>query len=46
MQVTVVSDKEIERMQETTRQAMYKFANEGHTKLIKELQGDLEKLRK
>ena len=46
MQVTVVSDKEIERMQETTRQAMYKFANDGHTKLIKELQSDLEKLRK
>jgi tripartite ATP-independent transporter DctP family solute receptor len=46
MQVTVVSDKEIARMQDTTRQAMYKFANDGHTKLIKELQTDLEKLRK
>jgi len=46
MQITVVSDKEIERMQETTRQAMYKFANDGHTKLIKDLQAELEKLRK
>ncbi len=46
MQVTVVSDKEIERMQETTRQAMFKFASDGHTSLVKELQSDLEKLRK
>ncbi|HYD63705.1 MAG TPA: TRAP transporter substrate-binding protein [Noviherbaspirillum sp.] len=46
MQITVVSDKEIERMQDTTRNAMYKFANDGHGKLIKELQGELEKLRK
>ncbi|OWW20968.1 TRAP transporter substrate-binding protein [Noviherbaspirillum denitrificans] len=46
MQITVVSDKEIERMQEASRQAMFKFANDGHAKLIKDLQGDLEKLRK
>ncbi|NEX59567.1 TRAP transporter substrate-binding protein [Noviherbaspirillum galbum] len=46
MQVTVVSDKEIERMQETTRQATQKFASEGHTKLVKDLQSDLEKVRK
>ncbi|WP_136414706.1 TRAP transporter substrate-binding protein [Herbaspirillum sp. ST 5-3] len=46
MQVTVVSDKEIERMQETTRQAMYKFANDGHAKLIKDLQSEVEKQRK
>ena len=46
MQVTVVSDKEIGRMQETTRQAMYKFANDGHAKLIKDLQAELEKHRK
>jgi tripartite ATP-independent transporter DctP family solute receptor len=46
MQITVVSDKEVERMQDTTRHAMHKFANDGHAKLIKELQGELEKLRK
>ena len=46
MQVTVLNDKELERMQDTTRQAMFKFANDGHVKLIKELQSDLEKLRK
>ena len=46
MQVTVISDKELERMQDTTRQAMSKFANDGHVKLVKDLQSDLEKLRK
>lgn len=46
MQVTVVSDKEIERMREMTRPATQKFANEGNVKLIKDLQSDLEKLRK
>ncbi|TFW09540.1 TRAP transporter substrate-binding protein [Oxalobacteraceae bacterium OM1] len=46
MQVTVVSDKEIERMQETTRQATQKFASEGHVKLVKDLQAELEKVRK
>ena len=46
MQVTVISDKELERMQDTTRQAMNKFATDGHVKLIKDLQTDLEKLRK
>jgi TRAP-type transport system periplasmic protein len=46
MQVTVVSDKEIERMQDTTRQAMVKFAGDGHAKLVKDLQTDLDKMRK
>lgn len=46
MQVTVVNDKELERMREKARPAMQKFASDGHVKLIKDLQGDLEKLRK
>jgi TRAP-type C4-dicarboxylate transport system substrate-binding protein len=46
MQVTVVSDKELERMREKSRPAMQKFASDGHVKLIKDLQSDLEKVRK
>ena len=46
MQVTVVSDKELERMREKSRPAMQKFAADGHVKLIKDLQSDLEKVRK
>jgi len=46
MQVTVVSDKELGRMREKSRPAMQKFAADGHVKLIKDLQGDLEKIRK
>ena len=46
MQVTVVSDKEIDRMREMTRPATQKFANDGNVKLIKDLQSELEKLRK
>jgi TRAP-type transport system periplasmic protein len=46
MQVTVVSDKEIARMRELSRPAMQKFAADGHVDLIKELQHDLEALRK
>ena len=46
MQVTVVNDKEIERMREMTRPATQKFANDGNVKLIKDLQSELEKLRK
>ena len=46
MQVTVVSDKELERMREKSRPAMQKFASDGHVKLIKDLQSDLEKIRK
>jgi TRAP-type transport system periplasmic protein len=46
MQVTVVNDKELERMRETVRPAIQKFASEGHVQLIKELQSELEKTRK
>lgn len=46
MQIVAVSDKEIERMQDATRPAMYKFANDGHGKLIRELQSELEQVRK
>ena len=46
MQVTVVSDKEIGRMRELSRPAMQKFASDGHVDLIKELQHDLEAMRK
>ena len=46
MQVTVVDDKEIERMRELSRPAIQKFANDGHAPVVKQLQSDLEKLRK
>jgi len=46
MEVTVVSDKELGRMREMVRPAMQKFAADGHVKLIKELQSDLEAIRK
>lgn len=46
MQVTVVDDKEIARMRELSKPAIQKFANDGHGPLVKQLQADLEKLRK
>jgi tripartite ATP-independent transporter DctP family solute receptor len=46
MQVTVVNDKEIARMRELSKPAVQKFANEGHGPLVKQLQADLETLRK
>lgn len=46
MQVTVVDDKEIARMRELSKPAIQKFANDGHSPLVKQLQADLEKLRK
>jgi len=46
MQVTVVSDKELARMREKVQPAMQKFASEGHEQLVKELQSDLDKMRK
>ena len=46
MQVNVVSDKELGRMRETSRAAMQKFASDGHVGLIKDLQSNLEKMRK
>ncbi|MEC5162113.1 TRAP-type transport system periplasmic protein [Janthinobacterium sp. CG_23.3] len=46
MQVNVVSDKELVRMRDTSRGAMQKFASDGHVALIKDLQTNLEKMRK
>jgi tripartite ATP-independent transporter DctP family solute receptor len=46
MQVTVVDDKEIARMRELSKPAIQKFANDGHGPLVKQLQADLDKLRK
>jgi TRAP-type transport system periplasmic protein len=46
MQVTVVNDKEIGRMRELSKPAMQKFASDGHVDLIKELQHELETMRK
>jgi tripartite ATP-independent transporter DctP family solute receptor len=46
MQVTVIEDKEIARMRELSKPAIQKFANDGHGPLVKQLQADLEKLRK
>jgi tripartite ATP-independent transporter DctP family solute receptor len=46
MQVTVIDDKEINRMRELSKPAIQKFANDGHAPLVKQLQADLEKLRK
>jgi tripartite ATP-independent transporter DctP family solute receptor len=46
MQVTVIDDKEIARMRELSKPAIQKFANDGHGPLVKQLQADLEKLRK
>lgn len=46
MQVTVIDDKEIARMRELSRPAIQKFASDGHMPLVKQLQSDLEKLRK
>jgi TRAP-type transport system periplasmic protein len=46
MQITVVSDKELERMRGTTKVAVAKFSNDGHTEVVKELNDELLKLRK
>ena len=46
MQVTVVSSKELDRMQEAARPATAKFAADGHAELVKELQSELAALRK
>jgi len=46
MQVTVVSNAELGRMRDMVRPAMQKFATDGHVNLIKELQHDLEAMRK
>lgn len=46
MQVNVVSDKELGRMREASRAAVQKFAADGHVALVKDLQSNLDKLRK
>ena len=46
MQVTVVSKKEIDRMQDVARPAIAKFAANGHAELVKELQTELAKVQK
>lgn len=46
MQVTVVSDAELARMRQSARPAVTKFAAAGHADLVKQLDGELAKLRK
>ncbi|MGZ5182372.1 MAG: TRAP transporter substrate-binding protein [Ramlibacter sp.] len=46
MQVTVVSDAELDRMRESARPAVTKFAAAGHADLVKQLDGEIAKLRK
>ncbi|RJF97833.1 TRAP transporter substrate-binding protein [Noviherbaspirillum saxi] len=46
MQVTVVSDTELARMREKAKPAFDKFSAEGGADLIKELQGEITKVRK
>ena len=46
MQVTVVSDAEIDRMQNSARPAVAKFAASGHMDLVRDLQAELAKVRK
>ena len=46
MQVTLLSSKELDRMQDAARPAIAKFAANGHADLVKELQAALAKVRK
>ncbi len=46
MQVTVLSDKELDRMQDSARPAIAGFAANGHAELVKELQTTLAAQRK
>lgn len=46
MQVTVLNDKELDRMRATARPAVLKFAAAGHADLVKELEGQIAQLRK
>ena len=46
MQVTNVSETELERMRAAARPAVTKFAAAGHADLVKEIDGELVKLRK
>ncbi|OIQ74336.1 2,3-diketo-L-gulonate-binding periplasmic protein YiaO precursor [mine drainage metagenome] len=46
MQVTVISSKELDRMQKAAQPAIAKFSADGHAELVKELQSELAKVRK
>jgi tripartite ATP-independent transporter DctP family solute receptor len=46
MQVTLLSAKEAERLQDAARPAIAKFSANGHAELVKELQAELVKVRK
>ncbi len=46
MQVTILTSKELDRMQDAARPAIAKFSANGHAELVKELQGELAKVRK
>ena len=46
MQVTLLSTKEADRLQDAARPAIAKFSANGHAELVKELQAELVKVRK
>ncbi len=46
MQVTVLTPKELDRMQDAARPAVAKFSANGHAELVKDLQAELAKIRK
>ena len=46
MEVTTLSNKELDRMQERARPAVVKFSANGHADLVKELQAEITKVRK
>ncbi|MDO6385779.1 TRAP transporter substrate-binding protein [Uliginosibacterium sp. 31-12] len=46
MQITTPSDAELARMRATTTAAVDKFAADGHTQVVKDLQTELAKIRK
>jgi TRAP-type C4-dicarboxylate transport system substrate-binding protein len=46
MQVTVPSEAELERMRAAARPAVAKFAAAGHADLVKELDAEVNKVRK
>ncbi|WP_342616264.1 TRAP transporter substrate-binding protein [Rhodoferax sp. GW822-FHT02A01] len=46
MQVTLLSTKEADRLQDAARPAIAKFSANGHAELVKELQAELAKVRK
>ena len=46
MQVTILSSKELDRLQDAARPAIAKFSANGHAELVKQLQAELAKVRK